>query len=111
VGVGIGVEREIRSEQAAAQRLVHGRHAREAEVERGRRQRPEILVPAGQRVRPGVFELLGAPERGECIGVRPYRIAVPADCSVDVEQGAVGVEHVWHADGSQIALMTNFHEP
>src|SRR5262249_4381050 len=61
------------------------------EAERGFRPRPEILVTAHQRAKPGVLELLLAPERREglrILGDRPTRL----DDGVDVEERPVGVE-------------------
>src|SRR5262249_20655890 len=75
------------------ERAVDRREAREREVERAFGQRPEILVSAGERQRPGVFELLDAPDLRQAIGVRPRRRAMAADRGMNVEQGAVGVEY------------------
>src|SRR5262249_10576568 len=66
------------------------------EIERALGQRPERLVLSGKRRGPGVFELLGPPQIGEPVGVRPRCRAVAADRGVHVGPGAVGVEHTGH---------------
>ena len=92
--VGKSVEREIGVEQFAAQRAVDRRHAIESVVQRPLGQRPEIGVVAGERQGPGIFELLQPPDFGEAVGVGAGRGAMPRDRGMDVEQGAIGIEHV-----------------
>src|SRR5262249_14395447 len=79
-------------EQFGPERTIDRRKTREGEVERALRQRPEIYVAAGERQRPGVFELLAAPDFGETVGVGACRGAMPADGGVHVEQRPIGVE-------------------
>ena len=93
-GVGESVEREIGVEQFSAQRAADRRHAIESIVQRPLGQRPEIGVVAGERQGPGIFELLCPPDFRKAFRVGAGRGAMPRDRGMDVEQGAIGVEHV-----------------
>jgi uncharacterized membrane protein (UPF0127 family) len=42
-------------------------------------QRPEVDIAAGERQRPGIFELLGAPGFGEAVGIGTRRGAMAPD--------------------------------
>jgi hypothetical protein len=76
----------------AVQRPVDGGNAREGEIQRPLGKRPEIQVAAGERQRPGIFELFAAPDLGEALRIGAGRGAMAGDGGVHVEQGSVGVE-------------------
>jgi hypothetical protein len=48
---------------------------------------------SGRRGHPGVFKLLGAPDFGKTICIRPGRIAVAGNRRMHVEQRPVGIEY------------------
>src|SRR5205807_2468815 len=102
-GIGKGVERQICAEQLWLERLVDGRKAREGQIERAFRQRPEIEIAAGESQRPAIFELLGTPELGETIGIGPGGRPIPADGGMHVEKRAIGIEDesAWHGQASE----------
>ena len=81
-GVWKCVELEVGVEKPAAQRTVHRRHALEGVVERLLGDGPEIGVAARERQRPGVFELLGAPDVREAVRIRARGIAVAGEETV-----------------------------
>src|SRR5216684_3788433 len=75
------------------ERMAVRRQPGECVIERLLGQRPEVEVTIRQRERPAVFELLGAPQLRQTIGIGPDLVAVARDGSVHVEQRAVSVEH------------------
>src|SRR5690606_4685150 len=55
---------------------------------------PEIAVAAHQRAHPRIFQLLGTPDVGQPLTLRPEPRRMAPHGGVDVEEGAVGVEYV-----------------
>ena len=98
--VRVSVKLEIGVEQRGPERAVDRRKAFEAVIQRPLGERPELDVTAGQRMGPGVFDLLDPPHFGEAVGIRSGRRAVAGDRGIEVEQRAVGVEHVGHGNAS-----------
>ena len=76
--VGKGVELEIGVEQFGAQLAVDRRKPLEAIIQRPLGQRPEFDVAAGERMGPGVFDLLLPPEFREQRGIGPGRRVMAA---------------------------------
>src|SRR5262249_11127341 len=95
-----GVERAIGVKQTWLQRLVDRPNAGEREVKRALGQRPEVDIPSRERERPGIFELLGAPDLGQTIGLRTGSLAIARDRRVHIEKRAIGIEY---KDGHQRA--------
>src|SRR5579885_3392027 len=91
--VGEGVEPEIAFEQPRLERGRNRGHPREGEVKRALGQGPEVEVMAGERQRPGVFELFGAPDLRHAACLRSGFSMAAADRRVNIEKRAIGVEH------------------
>jgi hypothetical protein len=76
---------------------IHRRNPSKRKIQCLLGQHPEIEVATRKRQRPGVFELLGAPDFRHSVRVGPHGGAVARDRGVDIKQRSVRVEHEdWH---------------
>ncbi len=90
--LGIGVELEIQLHELLPEPRVVEADRVHGEVEGVAGDLPEVGMDAHEAAQPGVFELLVAPQVGQCLARLPERASQARRRRMDVEQGSVGVE-------------------
>ena len=100
--VGKRVERLVGRQKICTRFGRDAAATRRGEVERVFRERPKVAMRGHQRARPGIFELLRAPDFREPVGLGAHQRAVAGDRRMHVEQRAIGVEYVEFVGGHEL---------
>ena len=89
----IGVEGQVKRHEAVAQGGLVEAQRVQRKIKRVAGDLPEIRVTLLGGAKPGVLQLLVAPQRSELVHLLGTQIAASARRGGKVEQGAIGVEH------------------
>jgi hypothetical protein len=90
--LGKRIKRQVKVHQPIAQAGLFDIQCLQREIESIAGNLPEIRVPALQRTKPGILQLLVAPQRGQLVDAVPEHVTTALGRSGKIEQRAVGIE-------------------